>query len=503
MPETATVPPEKAAAPLILSLDIGTSSTRALLFDRLGRAVDGALARRPVELITNAGGKAEIDPNELLEATWHCIDKILAENQAVSKQIAAVVSCSFVSNLMGIDSDGNPTTPLMIYADTRPAAESQILQNELDLSATYARVGCLFYHPSYQPARFLWLDRLHPNILARTERWISFGEYMTLKLFGTNAVSFSTASWTGLLNRHQLTWDEELLSALPITAENLSPLVDIDDPWRGLISDYAQRWPVLANLPWFPTIGDGATANIGSGCDSPDEIAITMGTSSAIRAVIPGTTKNIPQGLWCYRVDSHHSLLGGAMSEGGNISGWMKKNLKLKSKAELDARIAQLEPDAHGLTFLPLLSGERSPGWVGDARGALTGISLSTTALEIYRAGLEGVACRLGLIFDLLKPAVSPQPQVIASGGALLHSPTLLQIVADVLGNPVTTSQVLEASARGAALLGLKALGEVEDLRSFPKFTGQTYQPDLQNHAIYAEAKARQQALYQQAIRAE
>ena len=116
--------------------------------------------------------------------------------------------------------------------------------------------------------------------------------------------------------------------------------------------------------------------------------------------------------------------------------------------------------------MLPFLAGERSPGWKGDAKAAVLGISQATHPMDILQAALEAVAYRIGLVFDLLKSLADPGPQVVASGGAVLVHPAWLQIITDVLGVPVIASQVREASARGAALLALESVGELEDLSS-------------------------------------
>ncbi len=327
---------------------------------------------------------------------------------------------------------------------------------------------------------------------------MSIGEYLILQLFGQTAASYSVASWSGLLNRRELDWDAELLSVLSVSGNQLSQLVDMDHAWSGLDKAFAQRWPALKEAAWYPAMGDGAAANLGSGCTGPQRVAVTIGTSSAIRVVMPGAVEHIPSGLWCYRVDRQNQLLGGALSEGGGVYGWLTRTLQLTSEEDLQAELEDMPPDGHGLTFLPLLEGERSPGWNGQARGVLAGLSLSTRPEQILRAGLEGVAYRLALVFDLLRPALEDNPQIIASGGALLHSSLWVQIVADAIGASITLSAVEEASARGVAMTALCAMGKVASLQEFPDFFGQDYQPDVVAHQRYHQAIQRQQRLYQQ-----
>ena len=258
------------------------------------------------------------------------------------------------------------------------------------------------------------------------------------------------------------------MRVLPIHIEQLSPLVDVDKPWHNLSQEYSRRWPALQNVPWFPPVGDGAAANIGSGCVAEDKLALTMGTTTALRIVLLRDVPQIPRGLWCYRVDRQAMLLGGALSEGGGVLEWLQRLLRIDQVDDLDTALSTLQPDGHNLTFLPLLSGERSPGWVGQARGAIYGLSQATGPLDVLRAGMEGVAFRIRIVWDLLRGMLPDPPEIIASGGAIQRSPAWAQIIADVLGQPIILSGTPEASARGVAMLAFRSLGLVADFKGVP-----------------------------------
>jgi len=496
----STIAPDRAEEPLILAIDIGTSSVRAALFDRLGRAVQGIEARQKHELRTSAEGASEVDPDALLELVFTCLDGAVSRAGDLGGKIRGVAACTFVNNILGVDKNDRAVTPLTTYADTRADAEVAGLKADFDETAVHDRTGCRF-HPSYLPARFRWLARTQPDLFRRVTRFISIGEYLELKLFGETAVTYSVASWTGLLNRSRLEWDRELLAALPVKVEQLSALTDVSASRRGLRPDFAARWPILRDLPWFPAVGDGAAANIGSGCVSPARVALTVGTTSALRVVLTQNLDHLPSGLWCYRVDGRRSLLGGALSEGGNVFAWMRATLQLENLSVLETSLADLEPDTHGLTILPFLAGERAPGWAGYARATIHGLTLATTSLDILRAGLEAVAYRIALVFELLHPALSAGPQVVASGGALLHSPTWLRILTDVLDRPVSVFGAQEASGRGTALLALEALGALANLEQAPDLIRAVYQPEASNHARYRRAMERQRALYEKLVK--
>jgi gluconokinase len=263
---------------------------------------------------------------------------------------------------------------------------------------------------------------------------------------------------------------------------------------------FARRWPALARSPWFPALGDGACSNIGAGATGPGRAAIMIGTSGAIRVMHPARAGQPPWGLWVYRADHHRALTGGALSNGGNVFEWLEATLRLSSVRRLEQTLAAMPPDGHRLTMLPLLAGERSPGWADHATGALTGITLHTRPLEILQAGMEGICYRFGLLERMLGRALPGRRQLIATGAGLLRSQVWMQMLADVLGKPLTPSGEPEGSSRGAALMALEALGYVPTLEAAPARMGKTIRARPAHHAVYRHAIARQQALYHELI---
>jgi len=482
---------------MILALDIGSSSVRAGLYSREAQPEQGLNARRIYDLSTTADGGAEVQADFLFELVCQAIDEVLLKGESSSEEIDAVAISTFWHNMLGLDSAQEPLTPVYSWADTRSTRAAEQLKRLLSEESCHARTGTVF-HPSFLPAKLLWLRESHPQVWKRTARWMSFGEYLLLKLFGETVCSISMASGTGLLDQFRCCWDEEILNVLSLSPERLSPLSDFHTSLQSLRVIYASRWPRLRSVPWFPALGDGACSNIGSGCFDSKRVALMVGTSGAMRVCLNREPSVIPPGLWCYHVDRRRFLMGGALSNGGILFEWLHETLRVEDNPEaLEQMISAQSPTAHGLTVLPFLAGERSPGWKGHARAAIVGLSLHTRPVEILRAGLESVAYRFAKIASLLKKAVPDSVEIVASGGALLKSPAWTQIMADVIGQPMITSAVAEASSRGAALLALEAMKIISDFNQLPNPVGHIYLPDPKKHEIYANAMNRQDELYE------
>ncbi|HXG61407.1 MAG TPA: gluconokinase [Planctomycetota bacterium] len=483
--------PPAPEAPFVLTLDVGTSSARALLFDGAGRAVPDFETRRSYRPRATADGGGDFDPAELTAAVEDLLDEAAVRAERFSP--AAVACCTFWHSLMGVDAAGEPVTPLYTWADLRSAAEARSLRASLDEAAYHERTGC-FLHPCYHPAKLRWIARTQPDVFARAARWVSFGEFLYARWFGRFRATVSMASATGLLDVRSCLYDEEILRAAGVRQEQLSPLGDVGDAFRGLRPEGARRWPALRDLPWFPPVGDGACNNLGAGAVTPERAGVMVGTSGALRVVVPAERLGALPGLFAYRVDRRRGVVGGALNDGGNLIEWARRTFRLPEEAERE--VAGMEPDAHGLTFLPLLAGERSPGWAADARGAIVGLRMATRPVEILRAAMEAVACRFRLILRRLEGV----REAVASGGALLRSSAWMQILADALGVPVAASEEPEASCRGAALLALEALGKVGRLEDLPARTGRRFEPDPARHARYARATERQERYYARLI---
>jgi gluconokinase len=494
-----------AVAPLVLAIDIGTSSVRALLFDASARQIDHTESQHPWSLTETVDGGLVGDSDFLVSLVCQTIDECLDRVKPRAADIGAVGVSSFWHSLQCLDEDRRPVGPLLMWIDNRSRAEANRLREDVDRATRMRReTGCR-PHSSYWPAKLEWLANIDPVMTKRASSRVSFADYLMFRLCGELLTSVAMASGTGLLDVRRCEWHGGIASRFGVTVDSLPELVDREQKLPALLPTYRQRWPQLANVPWFPAIGDGAAANVGAGCVGADRIAMTIGTSAAMRIIVPQDVELVetPAALWEYRLDRHHRVLGGALSNGGNVTAWLADLLAGESLESL-TREADLnvQPDGHGLIWLPFLAGERSPSWNDDAFGTLLGLRFATTKPEIFRAALEGISYRLAMVYDDLRRIASSVHEVHANGGAALNSPLWMSIIADTFNHRIDAMDAdAEVSARGAAICALTAIGEWESVRPGTIQSELSFEPEPQNHPTYRRALERQIA-YEKAITA-
>jgi gluconokinase len=486
--EPLAIPLREARAPLVLSLDLGTSGLRVFLFDVRGRPVDRLIAHADRPVRTSPDGEATVDADERVRAACGAIDEVIRKAGRRAEEIVAVTASTFWHSLLGIDARGRPTTRVLTWADTRARSAALALRREVDQRRTHARTGCVI-HASYLPAKLRWLREHEPEAYARTVHWMSLGEYLYQQVLGERRAAHGMASATGLYATKARRWDAELLAHLVVGEETLSPISDT--PLEGLRPAYARRWPALARAKWVPAIGDGACSNVGAGAVGRDTAALFLGTSGAMRVVYATDDPPVVEGGWCYRLDERRVVAGGALSNGGNVLGWIARTFP---QVNVVSAAAHATSDG-ALVALPLLAGDRSPTWNDAARAAVAGVGLGTTADDIAGAMVQGVAFRVARLWEVASAAMPGIDRVIATGGTLLGLPWLIQLFADAIDRPLLMSGAGEGSARGAALAALERIGAIPDITAVRSPLGRTFRPRPAVHARLRAGMERQRRL--------
>jgi len=456
----------------ILAFDVGTSSLRTSLFDLSGVRLAESTAQRKYVLHTQNDGTAELDPVTLLEAAEACFAATLHE----PTPLAGVGTSCFWHSLIGTDTLGEPVTPIFTWADSRCKEEAAVLRQELNEREIHAETGCML-RSSYWPAKLRWLRKTRPETFDRVKKWMSPAEWLQWRIAGRATCAIGMATGTGLFDPSRLTWSSRMLDVCGITADQLLPISDEPVPFLG--------------APWFPAIGDGAASNLGSDATVAGRGAINFGTSAALRVVCDGPRATAPFGLFCYRIDAERTLVGGAISNAGNLRAWCVRELNFVHTAEaLEAELARRRLPEHGLLVLPFWNAERAPSWNEEARGTITGFTQATTAVDILQATTEAVYQRIASIAALVERASLVPPNWVLSGG-ILQSPCSIQRLSNVLGRPLQACVEPEASLRGAAVFALGRLG----VAPTPLPLGPICEPEPDAVAAYAAQRTALQKL--------
>lgn len=457
--------------PAILAIDLGTSSVRTALFDARAQPLPGTSAHQAYRVRHTVTHGAELDPAVLLRATRQCLRQTRAFTKTAPR---AVAGSAFWHSLLGLNRAGEPITPVYTWADSRCAEDAARLREEFDERQIQQRTGCML-RATFWPAKLRWLRRTQPRLFRLVTRWVSPAEWIFEKLWAVRACSHSMASGTGLYNLRRRAWDDELLAASCLTNAQLGALRDVVDNDGALV---------------FPAIGDGAASNLGSSASAPGVVAINVGTSAAVRAVLT-TESPLPFGLFRFVVDQKRFLLGGAVSNAGNLHAWCRRELRLpEDERAFEKILRQNPPGAAHLTVLPFWVSERAPSWPEHLDGAILGLSQTTTAGDLLRATTAAVSYRLADILELLEKTIGRAKRIIVSGG-ISPSPAALQILADALGRTVETCANQDASLRGAAVHALEQLGR----EAPPAKLGRVIRPHPRNSVRARGQRARQRKL--------
>jgi gluconokinase len=466
----------------VIGIDIGTGSTKAVLFTPQGQAVCRHTV--PYTLHRPTPATAEQDPIEIFSAVITTVKKVMTKSQIEPTQLVCLSFSAAMHSLIAVDGDGNLLSQSITWADNRSAKWAGYIKQHQQGHEIYLRTGTPI-HPMSPLVKLVWLRNEHPELFERTAKFISIKEYIFYRFFQQYIVDYSIASATGLLNLQQLDWDKQALELAGITKAQLSELVPTTHPLKPIQPDLAQEMGISPDTPTVIGANDGVLSNLGVGAISPEIVAVTVGTSGAVRTMVDQPITDPQERLFCYILTEKQWTVGGAVNNGGIALRWVRDQLtdtevraahRLgKDPYELITMLAEtVPPGAEGLLFHPYLLGERSPLWDANARGSFFGLNLNHSKAHLVRAVLEGIVFNLCLVLQALEQFVGQTQRIQATGG-FARSPLWRQMMADVFEREVSVPQQYESSCLGAAVLGLYALQEISSLNIVSEMTGQIH----------------------------
>jgi gluconokinase len=413
--------------------------------------------------------------------------------------------------LMAMDASGKPLSHLLTWADTRSVEEVREIRHDHAFEGLYAKTG-LPLHPMSPLCKIRWMRKNWPAVRNETSIYGGIKEYLWFLLTGSWVTDFASAAATGMLDIRQKTWYPPALKLAGIT-ENLLPVpLDPLHAWT-LEAEQLRRFLGMNHAP-HPTPGkewniklalgctDGPLANLGSGAMRPGLLALTIGTSGAVRVTVPEALEDPGGGIFSYPFIPGYYTAGGPINNGAVILKWFTENIlqkPFKDGVDFNAFLEEamtVPPGAEGLVCLPWLMGERAPIWNAQASGIFIGLHMHHGRPHMMRALVEGICFSLKQIAGMLEEKGCDFQSILASGG-FTASTAWVQMVADIFQKPVYFSQEADASARGAAILGWMCLEEKVDPDAFASWqeSRTRLNPSRENGPAYQQAFQRFQQL--------
>ncbi|TCC46000.1 carbohydrate kinase [Kribbella capetownensis] len=425
----------------VLALDLGTSSSRALVLTAGDAApVPGALARHKISPTYGTGGSATIDLHEYVEGLLGCLDEL--QQNGHLDDIGAIVVSSQWHSIVALDNKGDALTPVVTWADTRSVHLD--LGSSFDEHAFHARTGS-WLHRLYWTRRIPWLlSEGSPAGFA------GLPDLVIERLTGERVTSVSIASGTGTLDLATGEYDDEALEIAGVKADRLPSIVPTG--WVAHLSaEYERRWPELVGVPVHPPTGDGAASNVGTGGYDETTAAVTVGTSAAVRVVHPiDGAPELPWELWRYRVDEKRAVTGMAFSAAGNLHAWLTGVLQLTSDEPTGVEIG-----GSRVIAIPFQAGTRPPATVPSGSGVYFGLSFDDTAADLLAASMQGASLEVDRGLRMLDSLFGRELSVVLGGGGIDASAWWRRCLTATFARPTTVCAEAEVGARGAAAVAL------------------------------------------------
>lgn len=467
----------------MLGVDIGTTSTKAVLFSEKGEIIQQENIGYPLH--TPDISTAEQNPEEIYQAVLQAITNCIVHAQISPEKLLFISFSSAMHSVIVMDEHDQPLTQCITWADNRSEAWTRKIKEELNGHEVYKRTGTPI-HPMSPLSKIAWIVNDLPEIASKAKKYIGIKEFVFKKLFDRYVVDHSLASAMGMMNLENLDWDEEALQIAGVTPEKLSELVPTTEIFTNCNPEIARQLGISAQTEFVIGASDGVLSNIGVNAIGKGEVAVTIGTSGAIRTVIDRPQTDDKGRIFCYALTENHWVIGGPVNNGGMVLRWIRdefassevetaKRLGIDPYEVLTKIAERVRPGADGLLFHPYLAGERAPMWNPDVRGSFFGLTMSHKKEHMIRAALEGVIYNLYTVFlALLEVMDEPVVRIQATGG-FARSDVWRQMMADIFDLEVVVPESYESSCLGACILGLYATGKVDSFDVVSDMIGSTF----------------------------
>ncbi len=451
---------------ITIGLDIGTSGTKGIAIDPEGRVLASALAEYPLH--SPKPNWAEQDPADWKRAAFDVLGRLATQIDAAS--VKAISLTGQMHGSVFLDRKHEVIRPALLWCDQRTAAECDEITTRIGAERLIDMV-CNPALTGFTAPKILWLRKTESAHYARVEKVLLPKDYVRYVLSGEMATDVADASGTLLFDVAQRTWHAKLMNDLDIPESFMPRAYEGPEITGALTNDAAKLTGLRAGTPIVAGGGDQAAGGVGCGVVNEGVVSMSLGTSGVVFAYASEVSRDTHGRVhtFCHSVPGAWHVMGVMLSAGGSLR-WFRDALCRPEKAVaaetgrdayeyITDAAATIPIGAEGLTFLPYLTGERTPHKDPYAKGAFVGLSLRHTRAHMARAVLEGVTFGMRDSLEIMRGMGIPVGEIRASGGGA-RSPFWRQMFADVSGAPIVTLNVDEGPAFGAALLAMVAAGE-------------------------------------------
>jgi xylulokinase len=440
----------------ILTLDLGTTASKATLFSMNGAVAAQANIEYPT--LHPEPAAAEQEPSAWWDAA---VRGCAALPHDARRRVVAVGLSSQRGGVVPMDADLRPLARCVIWMDRRSASEVDAFVRAFGRERVHEVTG-LVPDTEFSAGKILWLRSHAPDVFRAARVYLQPRDYLYLRLTGRLATDFTLASRTLLLDVTRRTWWHDAFAYVGITPDAFPPVYASTTAPHTVCRDAAAALGIPQGVPAALGGGDRPCEALGAAAVG-GRVMVSTGTTTNVSAASSGApTAPDPRVMYSLHVVDGQYLLEQGMSASGSILRWLRDTLLAGGTdyGRIDALAGAVPPGSNGLVFLPFMMGARATRWDPDARGAWFGLRESHGLGELARSIMEGVACEVRACVGLLQGmGVRPREMVAVGGGA--RSALWDQILADVLGRPVAVPHQTDAASLGAMLLAAVAIGRL------------------------------------------
>lgn len=437
----------------LIGADIGTTRAKCYLY-----RTDGTLLRSAVRSYPSTHDSA-VRCEQSAEDWWSAFTACVREccgAVADLEHVLAICLSTQGGTLVPVDADGKPLRPAIVWSDSRCEAEREILCLDCSPAYIFSTTGWSL-SSGLNALQILWLKRNDPEVFQKTERFLSVPDFMSLRMTGRAAVDASNAGINQLADVRSMTWDEKILKAVGIGAEQLGEIVQSGDIVGPLTQSAADALGLSTSTLVVAGGHDQYCAALGAGAIRAGDVFIATGTCW----VVAGVSEQ-PSERCCFSRHTVPGLWGALISQesGGSCLEWFRSNLcspDANSYEDINRRLAAV--DTGDLLFYPFFSGISYPKTDAHARAAFRNLSLCHGRDHMGRAILEGVCAQVAWMLDAFRTGAQQEIKMV--GGAT-NSPLWVQIMADTLNLPIAVPHLPDVGCAGAAILAGVSIGAFE-----------------------------------------